>query len=35
MLGHSSISLTMDTYSHVIPDIQEEATKKIDEIFEV
>jgi integrase len=32
-LGHSTISLTMDTYSHVIPDIQKEATEKIDDIF--
>jgi len=32
-LGHSTISLTMDTYSHVIPDIQKEAAEKIDDIF--
>ena len=35
MLGHSTIAITIDTYSHIIPDIQEEAAKKIDEIFEV
>lgn len=32
-LGRSSISLTMDTYSHVLPDIQKEAVEKIDDIF--
>ncbi|MEJ2707884.1 MAG: site-specific integrase [Anaerolineales bacterium] len=35
MLGHSTISLTLDTYSHVIPDMQDKATEKIDEIFDV
>jgi integrase len=25
LLGHSSIGLTLDTYSHVIPSLQEEA----------
>jgi integrase len=29
-LGHSSISITLDTYSHVLPGIQEEAAAKID-----
>lgn len=29
MLGHSSIQLTMDTYSHVVPDMQEGATKAV------
>jgi integrase len=31
-LGHSQISLTLDTYSHVLPSIQEEAAKKLDEL---
>jgi len=35
MLGHSSISLTLDTYSHILPDIQKEATEKMDKLFEV
>ena len=35
MLGHSSIALTLDTYSHIIPDIQKEAADKIDGIFKV
>lgn len=28
ILGHSSIGITMDTYSHVSPDMQKEAAKK-------
>ena len=32
-LGHSSISLTLDTYSHVIPSMQQEAAEKMDEIL--
>ena len=32
-LGHSTIGLTMDTYSHVIPDIQKEAAEKSNGIF--
>ena len=30
-LGHSSISLTLDTYSHVMPSLQIEAAKLMDE----
>ena len=29
MLGHSSIGITMDTYSHVLTDMQEGATSKM------
>jgi len=32
-LGHSSITLTMDTYSHVIPSMQDEVARKIDELM--
>lgn len=32
-LGHSAISLTLDTYSHVLPSMQEEAAKAMDESF--
>lgn len=32
-LGHSSITLTMDTYSHVIPGMQDEAADKLDLIL--
>ncbi len=34
-LGHSNISLTMNTYSHVIPALQREAASKMDGIFAV
>ena len=30
MLGHSRISVTMDTYSHVLPHLQDEAAEKMD-----
>ena len=33
MLGHSSIGITMDLYSHVLDDMQTEAVKAIDELF--
>lgn len=32
-LGHSTIMLTMDVYSHVLPDMQKEAADKVDEAF--
>jgi len=32
-LGHSSISLTLDTYSHVIPSMQEDAANILDKAF--
>ena len=30
-LGHSSIAITMDVYSHLLPGMQEEAAKKVDQ----
>lgn len=33
-LGHSSVVLTLDTYSHVLPNMQEEATQKLQNIFQ-
>lgn len=33
LLGHSQISMTMDTYSHVLPSMQQEAMRKLDEAF--
>jgi integrase len=30
-LGHASISITLDIYSHVAPHMLEEAAEKIDE----
>jgi integrase len=32
-LGHSQISLTLNTYSHVLPALQEEAAAKLDAIL--
>ena len=32
-LGHASIGITLDTYSHVLPGLQEEAVEKFDRIF--
>ncbi len=29
-LGHSTIGITLDTYSHVLPGMQEEAAHKVD-----
>ncbi|HZO71134.1 MAG TPA: tyrosine-type recombinase/integrase [Ktedonobacteraceae bacterium] len=33
MLGHSTIAMTIDTYSHLIPSMQKEAIDKINKIF--
>jgi integrase len=30
MLGHSTITQTMDTYSHVLPDMQDQAVSAIE-----
>lgn len=32
-LGHSNISMTMDTYSHVMPALQREAAEKMDALL--
>jgi len=32
-LGHSKISITLDTYSHILPNMQQEAAEKIDKLF--
>ena len=34
MLGHSSVAFTLDTYSHVIPTLQQAAMKRLDEMLE-
>jgi integrase len=31
MLGHANISITLDTYSHVLPDMQDKAAKALEE----
>ena len=33
-LGHSGVAITLDTYSHVLPGMQEAAVKKFDEVME-
>ena len=33
MLGHASITLTMDTYSHVLPGMQEESAVRLDALL--
>lgn len=33
ILGHSNISMTMDTYSHVFPSMQQDAMDKLDKLF--
>ncbi len=32
-LGHSSVKITLDTYSHVLPDTQAEAVKAMEKVF--
>ena len=32
-LGHSSISMTLDIYSHMIPSLQREAADKLDSLI--
>lgn len=32
-LGHSTVTLTLDVYSHVLPTMQEQATKHLEEII--
>jgi hypothetical protein len=33
VLGHSGISVTMNTYAHVLPGLRQEAADAIDEVF--
>jgi len=33
-LGHASISITLDTYSHVLPGLQEAAAQRFDRLME-
>lgn len=35
VLGHSGISVTMNTYAHVLPGLRQEAADAIDEVFRV
>ena len=34
MLGHASVSVTLDVYSHLLPDMQEKAAKALEEALE-
>jgi integrase len=31
MLGHASVAITLDTYSHVLPNMQSEAAKALED----
>lgn len=31
MLGHASVSITLDIYSHLLPDMQEKAAKALED----
>jgi integrase len=33
MLGHADVALTLNVYSHVLPNMQEEAARRIDELL--
>jgi integrase len=33
LLGHNNISITLDTYSHVLPSMQQEAMDKLNNLF--
>lgn len=33
LLGHSSVGITLSTYSHLLPGVKEDATKNINKIF--
>jgi integrase len=33
MLGHGSIALTLDTYSHVLPDMQDQVAAAMDALL--
>lgn len=32
-LGHSTVVLTLDTYSHVLPDMQQQAAERIENLL--
>ncbi len=32
-LGHSTISLTLDTYSHAVPSMQRDAARRMDDLI--
>ena len=34
LLGHSQIGLTMNTYSHVIPDLRRDAAQRMQDLLQ-
>jgi len=34
VLGHSDVGMTLNTYSHVIPQLRQEASERMNEILE-
>jgi integrase len=35
LLGHANISITLDIYSHVTPDMQRDAMKDLDQQYQI
>jgi integrase len=35
VLGHSDVGMTLNTYSHVIPQLRQEAADRMNEILEL
>jgi integrase len=33
LLGHASVTVTLDTYSHVLPNMQDEAAGRMDSLL--
>ena len=33
MLGHATIAITLDTYSHLLPNVQENATRALEDVL--
>jgi integrase len=33
MLGHATVAITLGTYSHVLPDMQESATRALEDVL--
>ena len=33
LLGHSTIAMTMDVYSHLLPSMHQDATNKMNDVF--
>ena len=32
-LGHANVTITLDTYSHLLPNLQEEVAEKVNELL--